>query len=110
MIPCFFVFSLCLFSYYSYPDSDYAKNKNYFYVTYNLIAVPCFSPTDTGVSSSINYDSFLARNAETSATNDNQGMVMLAIPTTVDTTRGMSVRTATTDYQGEPKDISTLYF
>jgi hypothetical protein len=97
-----------LFSYYSYPDSDYAKNKNYFYVTYNLIAVPCFSPTDTGVSSSINYDSFLARNAETSATNDNQGMVMLAISTTVDTTRGMSVRTATTDYQGEPKHISAL--
>ena len=35
---------------------------------------------------------------------------MPAIPKTVDTTRGMSVRTATTDYQGEPKQISALYF
>ena len=85
------------------------QKQTFFYVTYNLIAVACFSPTETGVSSSINYDSFLARNAETSATNDNQGMVMPAIPKTVDTTRGMSVRTATTDYQGEPKQISTLY-
>lgn len=65
---------------------------------------------DTGVSSN-NTDSFIARTAETSATKeDYQGMAIPTIPKTVDPTRGMSGRSATTDYHdsGISADESSL--